>query len=267
MWREIDGVEFWQDDALASAPGVVHGFTTRRRVLDRGGQEAADVDRRRLTLAALGLAGRHLVAAEQVHGAAVGVVDEAWRPRPATAGGHPAHGSASVVPRVDALMTHRHDVCLLLHFADCVPMFVTDREGRFVGLGHAGWRGLAAGIPTRMVEAAVSACGLRPEDLRVALGPAIGRCCYEVGQEVVAMLEAASPGNRTSWVRTQGRRPHVDLRAVARAQLLGAGVPDQAVSLDGHCTACEPRRFFSHRRDGAGTGRMAALMALTVGAG
>jgi len=274
MWREIGGLEFWQDEVLAASRTVVHAFTTRRGGLDwspvaslepaggSGGEAESAARNRQRILGGLGLAGRLLVAAEQVHGAEVAVVDEGSCAAAAGPPGVQAEACAWVVPGADGLITQRQDVCLSLCFADCVPIFVTDTAGRFVGLAHAGWRGLAAGIPAYLVGAVRVAYGVPPADLLVALGPAIGSCCYEVGEEVVASLEAACPGPSEQWLKRGAARPYVDLRAVARAQLLAAGAPAEQVRVDQHCTACDAERFFSHRRDAGRTGRMVALMAL-----
>lgn len=253
MWSQVNGIQFWQDDALAESGGVVHGFVTRTVPdSDSAGPHSGAKESLPRALAALGLAERCLVEAEQVHGAEVGVVDEEWSER--------ARGDGCIVPGVDALITRRDDVCLSLHFADCVPVFVTDQAGSFVGLAHAGWRGLAAGIPGQVVAALAREYRVRPAHLRVALGPAIGPCCYEVGEDVVALLAGRS-GPTEQWLRTRAGRPYVDLRAVARGQLVAAGVPGESISADEHCTACEPGRFASYRRDGDAAGRMTAVMA------
>jgi YfiH family protein len=128
---------------------------------------------------------------------------------------------------------------LLVLVADCLPVALAGPGG--VAMLHCGWRGLAAGIVGRGV-AAVSAEA-------AAIGPGIGRCCYEVGPEVLEAFEGLGDGV------ADGRM--LDLAEVARRQLRGAGV--EQVECAGLCTSCEPQLFFSHRRDGGRSGRQAGL--------
>jgi copper oxidase (laccase) domain-containing protein len=103
--------------------------------------------------------------------------------------------------------------------------------------------------------------GSRPDDLRVALGPAIGRCCFEVGDEVVERLLNADPGAGSCILRAPGRRMRVDLIEANRRQALEFGVIAPRIQSTGLCTRCEPDRLESYRRSGPGAGRMAALIA------
>jgi YfiH family protein len=171
---------------------------------------------------------------EQVHGAAVAVLP----------GGQGA--------RADAAVTFsRGHVCAVL-VADCLPVFLASRAGDCVGIAHAGWRGLSSGV----IEATIAALGRDPGTLVAWLGPSIGPGAFEVGAEVrdafVEQDGAAGaefrPGRPGRWM--------ADLPGLARRRLAAAGVGEVVAS--GFCTASEPARFFSYRRDGI-TGRMAAL--------
>jgi YfiH family protein len=168
------------------------------------------------------------------------------------------HGNAVVVlpggrgAQADAAVTFsRGPVCAVL-VADCLPVFLASRAGDCVGIAHAGWRGLSSGV----IEATIAALGRDPGTLVAWLGPSIGPGTFEVGAEVrdafIAQDAAAGaefrPGRPGHWM--------ADLPGLARRRLAAAGVGEVAAS--GLCTASEPARFFSYRRDGA-TGRMAAL--------
>ncbi len=147
--------------------------------------------------------------------------------------------------------------------ADCVPILVAHAEGARVAAVHAGWRGLAAGV----IEAAIVALvrdGARPETLRAAIGPCIGRCCYEIDAPVVdalrprfadaldAALDPAAPGHH-----------RLDLVALAREALRCAGLPEPAIgSFADACTHCDAERFHSYRRDGPGAGRLVHWIAV-----
>jgi YfiH family protein len=152
-------------------------------------------------------------------------------------------------PRVDGQATNVRTVAPATLVADCLPIAVAG-DGA-VAMLHAGWRGLAAGVIAAGVRA-VRELGAEG-DLRAAIGPGAGPCCYEVGDEVRAAF-ADVPQARHG--------PNLDLKAIARRQLQGAGVA--AVADIGICTICsDPELLFSHRRDGGITGRQAGVAWLT----
>jgi len=127
----------------------------------------------------------------------------------------------------------------LVYAADCLPVAVAGPGG--VAILHCGWRGLAAGIVARGVEAVGATAA--------AIGPGIGPCCYEVGDEVLAAFSGLGDGIAAERM--------LDLSEVARRQLRQAGVEE--IESAGLCTRCEQELFFSHRRDG-GPGRQAGLV-------
>ena len=195
----------------------------------------------------LGFADGDVVCAEQVHGDRVARVGDGER--------------GAVVPGVDGLITDRPGVLLLLLFADCVPVCLLDPETPAVGIAHAGWKGTAGRIAARTVAAMAEAFGARPARLRAAIGPSIGGCCYEGGPEVAEAVRASADDARV--VSPGGRgRPHVDLAAANRAQLLAAGLRPEHVEMAGLCTACRVDRFFSHRAEHGRTGRFGAAVGI-----
>ena len=128
---------------------------------------------------------------------------------------------------------------------------------------HAGWRGAAAGVPGAAVAALARAFGARPADLVAAVGPSIGPCCYEVGDEVrEAMRGGALDGlDVEAWFTTGVRgRPFLDLWRATADQLEAAGVPRGRIHVSRLCTVTHSEAFYSYRSDGAGTGRMAAIV-------
>ena len=169
----------------------------------------------------------------QVHGAEVARHD-----RPADP---PAYANfAQGLPEVDGHATARPELTPLVFVADCLPVALAGPGG--VAMIHCGWRGLAAGIVERGVE--------QVEARAAAVGPGIGPCCYEVGDEVLAAFELL--GSDVS----EGRM--LNLRLAARRLLERAGV--ERVEISEECTSCQPDLFFSHRRDGERTGRQAGLV-------
>lgn len=153
----------------------------------------------------------------------------------------------------DAAWTARAGIVCAVLTADCLPVAVADRQGRAVGVAHAGWRGLANGV----IEALVAAMPIEPTDLAVWLGPAIGPAAFEIGPEVRAAFVEADPGAASAFYPGTGDRWHADLYELARRRLHALGV--QSIKGGGFCTWSDPERFFSHRRAGGPTGRMATL--------
>lgn len=188
-------------------------------------------------------AGLRIVRMRQVHGARVLHV----------------RGAEPSPPECDGLTTDAAGLGLAVLTADCVPILMAAPERRVAVAVHAGWRGTLAGIAGTAVESACAAYDLRPEDLRVALGPSIGACCYEVDAEIGASLEARFGAMREAWSRS-GSKGRLDLRGANRRILAGAGVPPEQVVDVGPCTACAFDRFFSHRRSGGETGRQLSLV-------
>jgi len=156
-------------------------------------------------------------------------------------------------PEADASVTSVPGLACAVLVADCLPVLFCDRAGARVAAAHAGWRGLAAGV----LEAAVDGLGVAPASVSAWLGPAIGAERFEVGPEVRAAFVDHDPAAAADFRAGAGDRWHADLYALARRRLAALGVGQ--VHGGGECTASDPERWFSHRRDGR-TGRMAALI-------
>jgi YfiH family protein len=164
-----------------------------------------------------------------------------------------------VIPATDALITDTPGVALLLRFADCVPVLFYDPVRRAVGLAHAGWRGVAAGVALATVQAMAAAFGSRPEDVWAGIGPAIGPQHYSVGAEVVEAIRAVLPQDAQAATYCDGRWT-MDLPAALEAQLRAVGVTQVAQS--GLCTASRVDEWYSHRAEEGRTGRFGVLVML-----
>ncbi len=200
-----------------------------------------------------------LVTVGQVHGAVVR--DLETEPGPWMT----AEGRAAL--EGDGLMSRRPGRLLAILTADCVPVLVADTRTHAVGAFHAGWRGTLGRIVEQGIGKMRARYGTRVEDVVAAIGPCIGACCFEVGEEVrerfvaefaygSALFRAgAEPG------MSPGNNPHMDLVAANRRQLLEAGVSAQNIQDVAECTACTRlqdgrRKFFSYRDEGGVSGRM-----------
>lgn len=155
----------------------------------------------------------------------------------------PAEGRRGMLGEGDALVEKAPGTVVAVRTADCIPILLIDERNRAVAAVHAGWRGTAARIAEHAIAAMRERFGTMPADLHAAIGPGIGKCCYEVGPEVAAQFGE------------QGRA-HIDLPASNRAQLIQAGVTPSRVYASNLCTMCRADEFHSFRRDREAAGRM-----------
>ncbi len=156
----------------------------------------------------------------------------------------------------DAVFTRVRGRVIAVTTADCLAALVVDPASGCAAAVHAGWRGTREDILGRTLTRLFSEGLCRPATTQVALGPCLSPAALEIGDDVAATLPSAHV------IRIAGR-PHFDLRGCNRAQALAAGVPATNITSVGGCTHGEPDLYFSYRRDGGVTGRMAACIALT----
>ena len=204
---------------------------------------------------------------------------------------HQIHGAQVVVRRAgdaradqlrtaDILISNDPTAAIAIQTADCVPLLIADRRTGAVAAAHAGWRGLAVGVPRVAVDAIVGEFGSRPEDLVAAAGPSIGACCYEVGADVRQRFGEAGWSESTiaRWFFAQAQPTvrnrsmaglpaapraghwYFDSGAAARDQLELAGIPGDQIFVADLCTASHSGALCSYRRDGMGAGRMAGAI-------
>ncbi len=198
--------------AAATLP-LVHGFTGRSN---------------RVT----GLEHRTLSSARQVHGARVVDLSEI---------------AVGEEPQADALIARLSETperFPVIRTADCVPILIADPATKTVAAVHSGWRGTVQRIVPETI-ARFMRYGIAPDELRVAIGPAIGVCCYEIGDDVRKALGGSA-----------------DLKRIVQAQALDSGVLPERIWCSDGCTFCEPARWHSYRRDGREAGRQTAFIGL-----
>jgi YfiH family protein len=210
-----DGGGVYRCGEFLAIPWLEHGFGTR--------------------LSGDWLAGRRVASLIQTHSSKVWNFGELW----------------GILGEGDALIGAEPEGLLGIRTADCVPVLAVDVKRRAVAAVHAGWRGIVGGIVEAAVGAMERELGSRREDLRVAVGPAIGECCYEVGPEVAERFA----GIFEKWGNL-GKRRHVNLEEAVSRQLNGAGVAASNVYRSGLCTRCGAEEFWSFRREGEKAGRM-----------
>ncbi len=159
-------------------------------------------------------------------------------------------------PEADAVITARSGVALGIMVADCVPALLYDNKTGVIGAVHAGWRGTAKGILINTIEKMRSVFGSRPHDIRLAIGPAIRGCCYEVDLDVLKQIKtSASSCNKDNktvnvlYYGGKGPKAYVDLPEANRQQALSCGVRTENIWLALMCTSCLPEKFNSYRRE------------------
>jgi YfiH family protein len=153
----------------------------------------------------------------------------------------------------DALTTDRVGVLITVSTADCVPILLFDPVRRVISAVHAGWRGTLLGIVKRAVSEMGRHFGSAPDDLMAAIGPAIGRCCFEVGPEVWRGVSSAHQD--VVVVRKTDEKAMLDLPQLNAIQIEEVGLLPARIAICDRCTACAPELFYSYRREGK-TGRM-----------
>ncbi len=150
---------------------------------------------------------------------------------------------------------------MTLRFADCVPLLLYDPVAKAVGLAHAGWRGTMENITSSTIEAMKTNFGSRPADIKVVIGPSIGPCCYEVGQDVREAANKAFSKPAPFFSVLNGKMSF-DIWQANAHQAYQAGVKQVVISQV--CTACRTNAFFSHRAENGRTGRFGVFLGLPL---
>jgi YfiH family protein len=159
----------------------------------------------------------------------------------------------------DGVVTATPLVAIGISVSDCVPLFAVDLDMGVVGLAHCGWRGVVGGVVEKLLEVMVSK-GSEPAKATFLIGAAIGSCCYEVGEDLLACFP---PEEVRVFSRSDGQRVFFDLKGVVASRLAACGAGPAKISIDNTCTSCKKYLLCSFRVDGRDCGRMLAFMMLT----
>ncbi|MGO9453499.1 MAG: peptidoglycan editing factor PgeF [Candidatus Binataceae bacterium] len=242
-------------------PTLVHGFLGRRGGQSVGvyesmnlsqfvGDNPADVDANWMRLRAMLPAGIVFARLNQVHGNAVRVVTRA---------------NAAERPPADGMATREAGIILGIFTADCVPVLMTSPKSKVTCALHAGWRGVIAGIAGEGVRA-MERLGAPVLDIRAALGPSIGPCCFEVDASLAERFVSEIPAAATHARDGRPGKAYLDLRGIVRDQLVESGVPANAIESAGPCTRCASDHYFSRRAASGSTTGLQMSFAGFVGA-
>ena len=266
-WRKLEGVQ-----ALICAPleeaGFTNGFSTRMggtspmpvSALNLAGfnEDSAEnilENRRRFLKLFPGAIGEWALAGcWQVHGSDVRLIHS-----PAEA--KPAEDASGDTIYCDAIMSDTLGVLAGVKTADCVPILIGDpTTGAFAAV-HAGWRGTLAVVATKALKRMSAQYNSKPHDVSVAIGPAAGSCCYEVGTDVIEAFKNGFPGQQL-FTETRALHACIDLLKANREQLVSAGVDPDRISIAPLCTMCRTDLFFSYRREKNVHGKVGRLMSI-----
>ncbi len=254
----------WYTSPVLGGPGggTVHGFLARTggvsappfdslNLSANVGDSSANIEANRGRVEkAFELSGETIAVLKQVHGDTVVVADKDGLR------GEGADGEA------DALLTCTPGVPVGVLTADCVPILLYDPRAGAVGAVHAGWKGTVLNIAGKAIDAMCKSFGSNAADIRAAIGPSIGPCCYSVGEEVLGEFKTAFGPKVEDFFRFDPA-PSLDLANANALQLRSAGLLPENIDTTGLCTSCEKESFFSYRRSeeaGSGTGRQLSFI-------
>jgi len=256
-------VEYYTIDSFSETDMVKHCFSTRRGGVSGGMYESMNLkldsqDKRenvvenfRLLCDAIDVDYKKLVFSDQVHEDKIYTVTSKDTGKGITA--------ESDIKGIDALICAEIGIPITTAYADCVPLYFLDRKNRVMALAHSGWKGTVAKIGQKTVDKMIKDFGSNPCDILAAIGPSIGVCHFEVGNEVAEeFINVFGFG----VLERHGEKFHVDLQSAIKMQFDEIGIPDENVTCADICTYCNSDLLFSHRATGGKRGGLAAVMEL-----
>jgi YfiH family protein len=250
--------DFYKSKLLSQHPQCIHAVTTKTAeqayqgsLALHTGEEEKEIIQNRMRIAnALELdSDFHFIVAQQTHSDHITIIKEiqtlGWQ------------AIEDAVADCDALITDQKKVILTVLTADCVPILLFDPKQNVVAAVHAGWRGTKAEIAGKTVKKMVEVFASNPEDIIAFIAPSIGRCCYEVGEDVAKHFKEID--NAYDQV---GEKYMLDLPLINQKQLLNAGLKDENIELSNQCTSCEVDKYFSYRKEQGCSGRFMSMIGL-----
>ena len=234
--------------------GVSEGYFSTMNMSFNKGDDFKRVEKNyEILCSAVGIDKNNLVLSKQTHTANVRVVTAADR------------GTGYYKPSfedIDGLITNEPDVALVTQYADCTPLLFCDPVKRVVATSHSGWRGTVQKIGAVTVEKMVAEFGCRREDIIAAIGPCIGRCCYEVDEPVYNAFSGIGLDTDRFFTVKDASHWMLDLREANRQILVESGIKNDNIDIADICTCCNHEELYSHRVLGEKRGNLAAIIQL-----
>ncbi|SFP05010.1 peptidoglycan editing factor PgeF [Salibacterium halotolerans] len=229
-------------------------YDTLNMAFHVGDDPQAVLENRRLMAESVGFGMENWVAAEQVHQADILKVEHRHRGMGAWDREHSAGD-------YDGLYTREEGILLVSLYADCVPLLFSAPRHACIGSAHAGWRGTSMNIAGKFVSIWHKEENIPPEDVYAVIGPAVSQTVYEVDDTVIEAMKNVLPEDEYApWEVSVSGGWLLSVKEMNRLLLKQAGVPQEQIFMSSHCTYLDEDNFFSHRRDGSASGRMAAFI-------
>jgi len=251
-------LDFYRFAHLEHYPTLMHAVSTKSHDLPylfslalHTGEKAEKIVANRKQLAKhLGSSeASHFIVAKQTHSDHIKVIhasqSKGWT------------SLSDAIEDCDALITNLPQVVLSILTADCVPILLYDPQHKVIAAVHAGWKGTEAKIVQKTVEKMSEVFGTEPKSIIAGIAPSIGKCCYEVGEDVAKHFF-----NYPDACTVKGNKFMLDLPTINKTQLLTVGLEEKNIEMSHICTACEVERFFSYRKEKGCSGRFMSMIAL-----
>ncbi|MDM5264498.1 peptidoglycan editing factor PgeF [Sulfurovum sp. XTW-4] len=251
-------LDFFTFTHFKKSPSLLHAVTTKSNDLPytfslalHTGEDADNIIANRKRLSSLLQSNEllHYIVADQTHSDNIKIITQketkGWK------------SLSDAIEDCDALITDLKGVMLNILTADCVPILLYDEKKEVVAAVHAGWKGTKAQIASKTVQKMVETYGSDPKDIIAGVAPSIGRCCYEVGEEVAAHFS-----NMPEGFTPKGEKYMLDLPLINKQQLLDAGLQEKNIEMSHVCTACHVERFFSYRKEKGCSGRFMSMISM-----
>ncbi len=251
-------IEVYSFDDLKKYPNLLHAVSTKSKsypynfslALHTGENKQCVVENRERIAGYLGLKNDwHFVVADQIHSDHIKIITKTdtkgWK------------NLDDAIEDCDALITDLKNVMLTILTADCVPVLLFDPKRKIVAAVHAGWKGTKSKIVAKTVLRMQEVFGSDPKDIVAAVAPSIGRCCYEVGEDVARHFFDIPKG-----YTKKGDKYMLDLPYINKYQLLDSGLLDAHIAMSNVCTACEVEHYFSYRKEKGCSGRFMSMIGM-----
>ena len=254
-------IEYLQSPLLSNCDFLEHAFCARRGGTSRDDYKSLNMSFREgdeefrvlqnwdclATAFTIPLA--QFLVVNQVHGDAILVIKA-----------HGSYFSSNDELNYDAIVTSRADLAICIKTADCVPVLIVDQVKKVIAVVHAGWKGTAMEISPKVIRLMQKQYGCLQQDILAAIGPSIGKCCYEVDPVTADALRRQNNSDLFLQQAKKNDKWMLDLPEANRRQLLETGVLESNIEVAGYCTNCNQDMFFSHRGSGGITGRQVNFM-------
>lgn len=227
--------------------GLDHFFTTKDFILTTGERtelEELTTQNRNYLCEKLGIKTKDLITAKQTHSDNIQIVDS----------------EINFYDNCDSLITNIENSALILNFADCVPIILFDSKNNIASVVHAGWRGTANEIVKKTVVKMIENFNSKPEFIKAAIGPSIGKCCFSTDKEVFDKLLKRGKDKTLYNFNEKENKYYIDLKLLNKMQLLDTGLVE--IDVSDYCTSCISDIFFSYRKESGKTARHSAIIKL-----